>query len=458
MTLHLYDTFSKSKREFRPIDPNNVRMYVCGPTVYDYAHVGNARPVIVFDTLFRIMRHSYGVDNVTYVRNITDVDDKIIEAANSNKEDISSLTSRTIQYFHDDASYIGALVPTIEPKATDHINEMVEMIETLIVKGFAYEVDGNVLFSSSKYDQYGKLSGKNIDELIAGARVDIEDFKKESSDFILWKPSKDNEPGWESPWGKGRPGWHIECSAMSKKYLGEQFDIHAGGLDLIFPHHENEIAQSCCANGSETLANFWLHNGYVTSEGEKMSKSLGNFTTINELLFDFNGEAIRYALLQAHYRAPLSFSNKSLEEAKRSLSRLYRAVDGFEINGDPDKELIINVCDDINTPKALARAHYLADESNRGSRECAQKLKNSSKILGILSQSTEEWFKSRNENNKNKVVNNFLTDKEIDELILKRRIAKESKDYVLADQIREQLLKLDIVLEDKSDKTIWRKS
>ena len=218
MTLHLYDTFSKSKREFRPIDPNNIRMYVCGPTVYDYAHVGNARPVIVFDTLFRIMRHTYGVDHVTYVRNITDVDDKIIEAANSNKEDISSLTSRTIQYFHEDASYIGALVPTIEPKATDHINEMVEMIETLIVKGFAYEIDGNVLFSSSKYDQYGKLSGKNIDELVAGARVDIEDFKKEASDFILWKPSKDNEPGRESPWGKGRPGWHIDCYAMSGKY------------------------------------------------------------------------------------------------------------------------------------------------------------------------------------------------------------------------------------------------
>jgi cysteinyl-tRNA synthetase len=265
-------------------------------------------------------------------------------------------------------------------------------------------------------------------------------------------------PGWSSPWGRGRPGWHIECSAMSKKYLGEQFDIHAGGLDLIFPHHENEIAQSCCANDSEVMANFWLHNGYVTSEGEKMSKSLGNFTTINELLFQFNGEAIRYALLQAHYRAPLSFSKKSLEEAKKSLSRLYRAVDGFEVNGNPDKELMINLCDDINTPKALARAHYLTDQANKGSKECAQKLKNSSKILGVLSQSTERWFKFEKKDNQNQSLDIALTEKEIDELILKRQIAKENKDYTNADQIREQLLKLDIILEDKPDKTIWRKS
>ena len=294
--------------------------------------------------------------------------------------------------------------------------------------------------------------------MISGSRVDVAEYKEKPGDFILWKPSTEDLPGWNSPWGRGRPGWHIECSAMSKKYLGEQFDIHAGGLDLIFPHHENEIAQSCCANDSEVMANFWLHNGYVTSEGEKMSKSLGNFTTINELLFQFNGEAIRYALLQAHYRAPLSFSKKSLEEAKKSLSRLYRAVDGFEVNGNPDKELIINLCDDINTPKALARAHYLTDQANKGSKECAQKLKNSSKILGVLSQSTERWFKFEKKDNQNQSLDIALTEKEIDELILKRQIAKENKDYTNADQIREQLLKLDIILEDKPDKTIWRKS
>ena len=454
--LNLYNTLQKKTSIFNPIDKNNVRMYACGPTVYDFIHIGNARPLVVFDVLVRLLRTMY--NKVTYVRNITDIDDKINKRAIEKNIKISNLTKETIKDFHSDCKSLGNLNPDFEPRATDHINEIIDMIEILLSKDFAYISSGNVLFSVEKYKKYGELSGRSLKDMVSGSRVDVAEYKDKPGDFILWKPSTENLPGWSSPWGRGRPGWHIECSAMSKKYLGEQFDIHAGGLDLIFPHHENEIAQSCCANGSETLANFWLHNGYVTSEGEKMSKSLGNFTTINELLFDFNGEAIRYALLQAHYRAPLSFSNKSLEEAKRSLSRLYRAVDGFEINGDSDKELIINVCDDINTPKALARAHYLADEANRGSRECAQKLKNSSKILGILSQSTEEWFKSRNENNKNKVVNNFLTDKEIDELILKRRIAKESKDYVLADQIREQLLKLDIVLEDKSDKTIWRKS
>ena len=288
-------------------------MYVCGPTVYDYAHVGNARPVIVFDTLFRIMRHSYGDDHVTYVRNITDVDDKIIEAANSNKEDISSLTSRTIKYFHDDASYIGALDPTVEPKATDHINEMVEMIETLIVKGFAYEVDGNVLFSSSKYDQYGKLSNRDMDEMLSGARVEVAEYKKTPGDFVLWKPSKDDEPGWDSPWGFGRPGWHIECSSMVETYLGKEIDIHGGGQDLIFPHHENEIAQSCSAHNSKSYAKYWMHNGYLNMEGEKMSKSLGNIITVKELLEKYDGEVIRLALLSTHYRKPINFGESLLE-------------------------------------------------------------------------------------------------------------------------------------------------
>ena len=384
MMLHLYDTFSKSKREFRPIDPNNVRMYVCGPTVYDYAHVGNARPVIVFDTLFRIMRHSYGVDNVTYVRNITDVDDKIIEAANSNKEDISSLTSRTIQYFHEDASYIGTLVPTIEPKATDHINEMVEMIETLIVKGFAYEVDGNVLFSSSKYDQYGKLSGKNIDELIAGARVDIEDFKKEASDFILWKPSKDNEPGWESPWGKGRPGWHIECSAMSKKYLGDTFDIHGGGQDLIFPHHENEIAQSECCH-EKRFANYWLHNGFLTVEGNKMAKSEGNFITVNELKDRYHGEVIRLAMLMTHYRQPLNWTENSLLESKKILNKWFSFFLDIEISKDDEEIVDVNILsalkDDINTPKAISELHQLFKNCTKEDVLSIKKFINSARLL-----------------------------------------------------------------------------
>ena len=452
MTLHLYDTFSKSKREFRPIDPNNIRMYVCGPTVYDYAHVGNARPVIVFDTLFRIMRHSYGVDNVTYVRNITDVDDKIIEAANSNKEDISSLTSRTIQYFHEDASYIGALVPTIEPKATDHINEMVEMIETLIVKGFAYEVDGNVLFSSSKYDQYGKLSGKNIDELIAGARVDIEDFKKESSDFILWKPSKNNEPGWESPWGKGRPGWHIECSAMSKKYLGDTFDIHGGGQDLIFPHHENEIAQSECCH-EKRFANYWLHNGFLTVEGNKMAKSEGNFITVNELKDRYHGEVIRLAMLMTHYRQPLNWTENSLLESKKILNKWFSFFLDIEISKDDeemvDENILSALKDDINTPKAISELHQLFKNCSKEDALSIKIFLNSARLLGLMLCSPKEWMEWN-------VRENNLDEIKINELIEKRNLLRDQGNYNDADKIRSQLDELGIIVEDKDGKTSWK--
>ena len=456
--IFLTNSYGGKKEKFQPIDKSNIKMYVCGPTVYDDPHIGNARPLVVFDLLFKVLKCKYGNDKVTYVRNITDIDDKIIQSAKDKKISIKDLTTKINNNFQDDCNYLNCEKPSFQPKATENIQEMIEMISILIEKGFAYESKNHIYFEVNKFKDYGKLSNKKIDDLISGSRVEVSSNKKNAEDFVLWKPSNEDEPSWASPWGKGRPGWHLECSAMSKKYLGDKFDIHGGGRDLLFPHHENEIAQSCCANDSEVMANFWLHNGYVTSEGEKMSKSLGNFTTINELLFQFNGEAIRYALLQAHYRAPLSFSKKSLEEAKKSLSRLYRAVDGFEVNGNPDKELIINLCDDINTPKALARAHYLTDQANKGSKECAQKLKNSSKILGVLSQSTERWFKFEKKDNQNQSLDIALTEKEIDELILKRQIAKENKDYTNADQIREQLLKLDIILEDKPDKTIWRKS
>ena len=313
------------------------------------------------------------------------------------------------------------------------------------------------MFAVEKFNNYGALSGRSLDEMISGSRVEVAEYKKNPGDFILWKPSSEKLPGWDSPWGRGRPGWHIECSAMSKKYLGTQFDIHAGGLDLIFPHHENEIAQSCCANKSDIMANYWLHNGYVTSDGEKMSKSLGNFATINNLLLNFRGEAIRYALMQAQYRAPLSFSKKSLDEATKSLSRLYRAVEGFEVNDGQDTQIIDNLCDDLNSPKALARLHYLADEANKGSKECAQKLKNSSNILGILCNPTDEWFKFGEINSNKAIENSTITEKEIEELIIKRKIAKDNKEYDKADQIREQLLEKNIQLEDKPDRTVWRK-
>ena len=453
--LNLYNTLDRQLSVFQPIDPKNVRVYACGPTVYDFIHIGNARPLVVFDVLVRLLRIIY--PKVTYVRNITDIDDKINKRAIEKKINISELTNETIKIFHKDAHALGNLKPDFEPKATDHISEMIEMIEKLISSGFAYVSSGNVLFAVEKYKNYGALSGRSLSEMISGSRVEVAKYKKYPGDFIMWKPSSEKLPGWNSPWGKGRPGWHIECSAMSKKYLGAQFDIHAGGLDLIFPHHENDIAQSCCANKSDIMANYWLHNGYVTSDGEKMSKSLGNFATINNLLLNFRGEAIRYALMQAHYRAPLSFSHKSLDKATKSLSRLYRAVEGLEVSDEQDTQIIDNLCDDLNSPKALARLHYLADEANKGSKECAQKLKNSSNILGILCNSTDEWFKFGEINSNEAIENSAMTEKEIDELIIKRKIAKDNKEYKKADQIREQLLEKNIQLEDKPDRTVWRR-
>ena len=453
--LNLYNTLERKLSVFSPIDNRNVRMYACGPTVYDFIHIGNARPLVVFDVLVRLLRMIF--PKVTYVRNITDIDDKINKRAFEKGIEISELTKETIKNFQKDCKSLGNLNPDFEPKATDHINEMIEMIKTLISEGFAYVSSGNVLFSVETYKKYGCLSGRSLEDMIAGSRVDVAEYKQKPGDFTLWKPSDKNLPGWKSPWGIGRPGWHIECSAMSKKYLGEVFDIHAGGLDLIFPHHENEIAQSCCANNSKVMANYWLHNGYVTSDGKKMSKSLGNFTTIRDLLNNFDGETIRYALLQAHYRAPLIFGKKSLSESKKSLSRLYRSVDGFEVNGEPDKKIVDNLCDDLNTPKALARAHYLADQANKGSNECAQQLKNSSEILGILFNSSESWLKY-GEGNIYKSIKSPITEQEINELINQRTLAKKNKEFEKADKIRDKLLKFQIVLEDQPNKTIWRKT
>ena len=455
--LKLYNTLGKKLENFNPINSKNIRIYACGPTVYDSIHIGNARPLVVFDILVRLLKTIY--PKVTYVRNITDVDDKINQRANEKKISITELTNQTIKDFHIHCLSLCNLTPEYEPKATDHINEMIEMIENLISKGFAYVSSNNVLFSIKKFNKYGNLSGRLLEEMISGSRVNVAEYKNNPGDFILWKPSSKELPGWNSPWGRGRPGWHIECSAMSKKYLGNHFDIHAGGADLIFPHHENEIAQSCCANNSSLMANYWIHNGYVTSEGEKMSKSLGNFTTIKNLLANYDGESIRYALLQAHYRAPLSFSVNTVSEAKKSLSRLYRAVDGFEVNGEADKEIFFNLNDDLNTPKALARSHYLADQANKGSKECAQQLKNSSLILGLLSNSSENWLKYGSANQQDNVnLNSTMNDDQINDLILERKMAKDNKDFSKADEIREILLKSNITLEDKADKTVWRRS
>ena len=452
MTLNLYDTYSKTKKKFDPIDPKNIRMYVCGPTVYDYAHIGNVRPVIVFDTLFRVMRYSYGTENVTYVRNITDVDDKIIDIANSNNEDISELTKRVTNYFHKDAAYVGAMKPTIEPRATDHIDEMIKMIENLIDKGFAYEVDGNVLFSSAKFERYGKLSGKNIEELIAGARVDVRDFKKESSDFILWKPSKNKEPGWDSPWGKGRPGWHIECSAMSKKYLGENFDIHGGGQDLIFPHHENEIAQSECSH-NQPFANYWLHNGFLTVEGNKMAKSEGNFITVNELKDKYHGEVIRLAMLLTHYRQPMNWTENSLLESKKILNKWFNFFLGIDLReieeNDVESNVLLAVNDDINTPKAISELHQLFKNCNKEDKKSMKIFLNSAQLLGLMQCSADEWNNWHNHESK-------MDESKINELIKKRKSLRDQGDYNSADKIRDELDNLGIILEDKDGKTSWK--
>ena len=451
MPLQIYDTFSNEKKLFEPIDPSNVRMYVCGPTVYDFPHVGNARPVIVFDLLFRLLRRIYGIDNVTYVRNITDVDDKIITAASENNEDIKSLTERTIKFFHDDADYIGALEPTFEPKATDYINDMIDIISSLIEKDYAYVSEDNVLFSASKFSKYGQLSGKNLEEMIAGSRVEVESFKRSSSDFVLWKPSKSSEPGWDSPWGRGRPGWHIECSAMSEKLLGKNFDIHGGGQDLIFPHHENEIAQSECAN-NEKFANFWLHNGFVNVEGNKMSKSEGNFVTVNQLKQKYQGEVIRLAMISTHYRQPLNWTENNLIECKKTLDKWYQLIPENKFSFDNEKissEVIDALEDDLNTPKAISVLHQLYKDCKSNDRNTVETFLSSANFLGILMHTSSEWLSW----GKEKLS---IDEKQIELLISERKSARDNGNFEKADKIRNDLEHKGILLEDNEGKTTWR--
>ena len=427
-------------------------MYVCGPTVYDYAHVGNARPVIVFDILFRLLQKIYGSGNVTYVRNITDVDDKIIQAANDQNEDIGMLTEKTINYFHDDAKYIGALKPTFEPRATEHIPEMIELIEKLISKEFAYVADGNVLFSSNKFKEYGKLSGKNLDEMVAGSRVGVESYKKEESDFVLWKPSKEDEPSWKSPWGDGRPGWHIECSAMSEKLLGENFDIHGGGQDLIFPHHENEIAQSECANNNK-FANYWVHNGFVTVEGNKMSKSDGNFVTVNELKDSFQGEVIRLTMISTHYRQPLNWTKDNLNESKKTLDKWYTLLSNFNDDelqdANNDNEIMETLLDDMNTPKAISVLHQKFKDCQSGDNGLVSNFLYSANMLGLLNEKPSEWLSWKKEN-----LN--INTAQVELLIAQRNEARSNKNFDDADRIRDELDKIGVILEDQGGETTWK--
>jgi len=444
MNIEIYNTFSKNNQKFEPIDEKHVRLYVCGPTVYDSIHVGNARPIIVFDVLVRFLRTIY--PKVTYVRNITDVDDKIIIQAKKNKENISDLTKRTIKLFSEDAKSLFAIKPDYEPRATDHIQEMLKLIKTLVNNENAYLANGHVLFSVSSMPDYGNLSGMNLNEMVDGARVEVAEYKKEPADFVLWKPSEKGELGWESEYGFGRPGWHIECSAMSEKYLGKEFDIHGGGLDLIFPHHENEIAQSCCAHKTKIMAKYWMHNGYITVNNEKMSKSEGNFITVRDALDKFNGEVIRYSLLSGHYRSPIDFSFEGLKESKSALDRLYRSSEGFDFDNNIDEDFSIALSSDLNTPLAISRLHELAKESNKGSKTAGQLLKSSSRLLGFLNYDNSKWF----------IQNIEIEEKNIEKMISERNRARQDRNFELADKIRDKLANLGISIEDSENGTKWR--
>jgi cysteinyl-tRNA synthetase len=463
MQLRLYDTLTREKRPFVPLDPNNVRMYVCGPTVYDFAHIGNARPVIVFDVLFRLFRHLYGEGHVTYVRNITDVDDKINERAGRDfpglpiNEAIRRVTELTEKQFHDDVDALGCLRPTAEPRATEHIADIRTIIERLVQGGFAYVAEDHALFSpqamnaaNSILPRYGALSKRSLDEMIAGARVDVAPYKRDAADFVLWKPSKPGEPSWPSPAGikaEGRPGWHIECSAMAWKHLGEQFDIHGGGIDLVFPHHENELAQTCCAFGEDRMANVWMHNGFLQIESEKMSKSLGNFVTIRELLADWPGEVLRLNMLKTYYRSPMDWTSKGLEESAKTLDDWY-GIAADAKGQEPSDAVIDALSDDLNTPQMIASLHGLRNSAASGNDRDRGRFAASLRLLGFLSESVAEW-KSR------KQQASGVDAKRIDRMISDRTAARARKDFKESDRIRDELASMGVVIKDSKEGTTW---
>jgi cysteinyl-tRNA synthetase len=452
VSFKIFNSLNGQKEEFNPCNPEHIKIYACGPTVYNYAHIGNARMAVVFDTFVRTLRIFY--PKVTYVSNITDIDDKIIEAAHEQKVEISSITEKYTKIYNDDMAELNVLMPDIQPKATEYIPEMIELIEDLISKDFAYEKEDHVLFHVPNYDNYGKLSKRNRDEQIAGSRIEIAPFKKDPADFVLWKPSDKSQPGWDSPWGVGRPGWHTECSAMSKKTLGLPFDIHGGGRDLIFPHHENEIAQSCCSSANiedpTSYAKYWMHNGFVTIDGEKMSKSLGNIILVNELTESYHGEVIRLALLSSHYRQGLDWNEKIIHQASILLDKLYEIKillngENIENSSETNLEPIAYLADDLNTPGLIAELHKLVKDfntTNSNKSEIKIHLNLISQALGILQ---DDSYKKISEELESK----------IHALILKRKVAKDNKDYELADKIRNELLDLGVEIKDTSSGTDW---
>lgn len=451
--LFLFNSLQRKKQPFVPLDPGHVRLYACGPTVYSYAHIGNARMAVVFDLLTRVLRRAY--PKVTYVSNITDVDDKIIAASRETGEAIEAITRKYERIYNEDMAALGVIPPDMQPRATDHIGDMIALIQKLIERNHAYAADGHVLFHVPSFPSYGGLSGRSRDEQIAGARVEVASYKKDPADFVLWKPSAADEPGWDSPWGRGRPGWHIECSAMAERHLGLPFDIHGGGADLKFPHHENEIAQSCCAHGHEmelsAFANYWVHNGFVTVEGEKMSKSLGNFLLVHDLLGQYPGEALRLTLLSAHYRQPLDWRTETIQQNKKLLDRLYKKLEGYKGEVCDVPQIVLDALyDDLNTPQVLAALNALAKEDDLAG------LKAAGDLLGILQEDPRDW--RHGAGGPASVSPDTLADEEIEALIARRTQAKKDKDFATADKIRADLAAQGIIVEDTPNGPEWRRA
>ncbi len=457
MALKIYDTMRREKRVFEPADPSCVTLYVCGPTVYSYAHIGNARSAVAFDLLHRVLRRRYGADHVVYARNITDIDDKIIKASRETGEPISVITKKFAEIYRADMAALGVLSPAMEPAATEHIAGMIAMMEKLIAKGAAYEGEGHVLFSVDSFADYGKLSGVDRDEMIAGARVEVAPYKKNPADFVLWKPARDDEPGWDSPWGRGRPGWHLECSVMIEAQFGHTIDIHGGGQDLRFPHHENEIAQSACAHDGVPLARYWMHNGFLRMGAEKMAKSLGNVVLAHDLLKKWHGETLRWALLSAHYRQPLEWTEELLTQSKRQLDRFYRLLDEIDFSseaGDAPESISLTLEDDLNTPEAFAGLHQLRDIASQmegAAREKAiTRLRDAGRLLGFFNVPPKDWFRGADEGGP--------SDAEIDSLLAERAAARKAKDFSASDRIRDDLASKGIVIEDGPDGVTWRRA
>ena len=458
--IYLHNTLKRRKEKFVPFDCSNVRMYVCGPTVYDRAHLGNAKTPVTFDVLFRLLRHVYGAEHVTYVSNITDVDDKILNKHKETGKSIREITEQTYQWYIDDMDKLNVMAPDYRPRATEYSDEMIELVKLLLANGHAYEASGHVLFSVDSMPGYGYLSGRSMKEMLAGARIEIADYKKNPADFILWKPSEAGQPGWNSPWGYGRPGWHLECSAMSSKLLGDSFDIHGGGSDLIFPHHENECAQSLCAHPNSKFAQYWVHSGMLMVDGVKMSKSLGNFYTIDQVLEKAPAEALRLLFLTTHYHQPFNFTFEGLAQAKATLDKFYNALlrvkDVPAVEETADERVVAALADDLNTPLALTYLHEITNALNKAETENEQarlkgRLLAAAGLLGLLWQNPESWFKSG-------IANGGLDAASIEAKIAERVAAKKNKDYALADKIRNELKEQGIILEDTPSGTTWKKA